>query len=140
MLPPEIDVPKDVFVDGDEDYDTDELERIRERWFWSPGGTGDFYCCQRGGKWTLAHKKVITDAAAGLARNGLPKAWCRAFRMPVMSSFSYRQFSEEAANMMAQEHCRRCQWFYRMYFESDDEDFTYSDEQLQSYRDQLRMD
>lgn len=92
-----------------------------------------FYTRILGGAWAAKHKSVTADAVSAFARGGLPTTWCRLYGWPRQMSAYYSKHGQMGAHMLAKEWARRSHYFYWMWATSEDEDFSYTDEQLRSY-------
>eukprot|EP00747_Dinoflagellata_sp_TGD_P196501 gnl/TRDRNA2_/TRDRNA2_66672_c0_seq1.p1 gnl/TRDRNA2_/TRDRNA2_66672_c0~~gnl/TRDRNA2_/TRDRNA2_66672_c0_seq1.p1 ORF type:complete len:206 (-),score=30.40 gnl/TRDRNA2_/TRDRNA2_66672_c0_seq1:38-655(-) len=61
--------------------------------------------------------------------------WCRRYGLQVSAEFDTILY-QGGAKDMAQEYCKRLHWYYKMFLEDDSPDnFRYSTEQLESYRE-----
>ena len=111
-----------------------DLAAIRAEWHWEDEPEMDLYVHTRGGGWTDAHRHVAANETRPRPRRGVPSAWCRAFEWPVNLTYSFNEHGMEACHQLAREVCRRAQWFYSMWLDSDaGEDFVYTEDDLQSY-------
>ena len=92
-----------------------------------------FYVRLLGGKWTAEFKKTEADAACMLARSGA-KGWCTKYKFAKQKSLCSSRYGIEACNMVAREWASRAEYFFLLWYDDGcDEDFSYSDELLESY-------
>ena len=79
---------------------------------------------------------MASDAQVAQARPGLPRQWCREYKVHLTSSLSIAKYSELGASRLALEFCRKCQHFYDIWLASDAVNFKFGADQLASYVEQ----
>ena len=92
--------------------------------------TPDFHTSLRGGIFGADHRYLASDAQVAQARPGLPRQWCREYKVSLTSSFSIAKYSELGASRLALEFCRKCQHFYDIWLASDAVNFKFGADQL----------
>ena len=90
-----------------------------------PAGA-DFTTEVRDWAWTQAQAGRAYFCIAGQAAKGDPTAWCRKFQLNTSISFSAKVYGQKVATALAQEWCRRLQFFYDLYKAQPSRDFVYT--------------
>ena len=67
------------------------------------------------------------------AKRGEPRRWCGIYGFRVSSSFPIASLTLDGAMALAQEWCRRLQYFYNMYRRADIDDYKYTLDDRASY-------
>jgi hypothetical protein len=91
----------------------------------TPAGA-DFTTEVRDWAWTQAQAGKAYFCVAGQAAKGDPTAWCRKYQLNVSISFSARVYGQKVATALAQEWCRRLQFYYDLYKAQPSRDFVYT--------------
>ena len=65
-----------------------------------PHGNDDFITSVLGGAWTARHKGTAADCVIGQAK-GAAVAWCKAFTLSQISSYSFQKYIEGIASALA---------------------------------------
>ena len=86
-----------------------------------------------GGKWTKKHLGVVADAACCVAVGAIAQHWCDGYLIQRRYVFTFKTYTREGSLMLAREMCRRLQFYLDVFCAQEDEDFLYSQEQLDSY-------
>ena len=107
------------------------LAAKRAEWEELGAALGDFVDV-RGGGWTEKHKGTPADCTVGQARPQT-KAFCRAYSLPIMASYAYSRYGEEAAARLATAWCHRLQYFYDIWVAADDPDYKFSHADVDAY-------
>ena len=73
----------------------------------------DMYFTTRvlGGRWTMANRGVPADAIGSFSRGAPTEVWCRSCRWPRQRTFHFSKYSHEGARQLADEVCRRGNYF-----------------------------
>ena len=111
------------------------LAEHREEWRWDDIGIRDFYVHDPGGNWLTSHKGKVGDQAIAYARGGNPVKFCNYYGYPSRRGYALRLYGARGAHELAREFCRRGQFYYNIMFNSEDEDFEFTPEQIDSYVD-----
>ena len=127
------DVPELEPVDGD-DVDA-ELARLREDVAEEAHVDMYFYARVRGGRWTAANRGVAADAIAGYARGGVARAFCEIFAFSKEMSFYFGRYGEEGSRLLANEFCRRGDYFCDLWVSSSNDEFVFTQQMLDDYQD-----
>lgn len=100
----------------------------------APQALRDFVWVVRGGAWTAANTGMLYDSFRGQARSGEPKQFCDLFGLSKTTTMSVRQHSEDMAQHMVVEWCRRHQYFFDRWVEAgSSQDFEFTDEIVAGY-------
>ena len=126
------DEPEDVPSDGAGGI-LEDVELHRAAWAWDEDGVNDFYVFNGAG----AAAGAAPDCAIGMSRRGVVRLWCEAYGFKKTRAYYYTHYTQENANQLAREFCRRGQYYWNMYYESDDPDFVYTQEQIDSYEEDV---
>ena len=78
------------------------------------------------------HKSVPVDFAVAMARGGTARAFCDAYDLPKMRSFSIRLYGEGNSLQLASEVQRRLSYYYNLWFNGDD-DFCFDNDMIKNY-------
>jgi len=114
-----------------------DLADVREELAVLEDSTEPYYKVNiRGGKWTFEHKKEVADCAQAVPRDAETRYWSIAYELPSSKSFSFRLYGRDSALALAREFCRRA-IFASLYFDSVDDDFTYSPDHVARCGDDL---
>ena len=117
----------------EEEATWEALRRLRQQWKDdAPVAADNFQISLRGGAWTKANRGTEADCVSVAATRGPPWAWCEKFKLPKMSRYTLG-YGTHVANRLASEWSMKMQFFYSMYIAANDETFTYSEAQLDSY-------
>lgn len=95
----------------------------------------DFYTQLRGGGFTMKKAGVPFDSVMAAARRGAPAQWAKRYGMGQVAVFTLRAYEEAPCNAMALEWARKCQYYYNVYKNAQDEHYMYSDKDLADYRE-----
>jgi hypothetical protein len=102
-----------------------------------------FYTLVRGGLGTKRKKGDAFDCVATYIRGKVPQLFAKHYKLGQMYSFSLKDtlYGEYGAGVMAREVCRRCEFFYRQYLDSeeDDEDFKFTEEMISAYVESMEF-
>ena len=121
-------------AEADEETRLRRLRELREQWRWDEDAPTDFYPHMNPGRARHHAQGLASDCVQAFSRGGMPKMWARAYGWPLSPSWTYTEHNgEENCMRMAREFCRKSLFFYSMWFASDDDDFDYSDDQINSY-------
>ena len=119
------------------DHVPDELARLRLKYGDFDEKADSFAIRLLGGKWTKKYKDVIADFVAVVPVGATAKEYCGNFSWPQKVSFSIRKYTMDGAMAMAREVKRRANHFYGIFLRGDDENFIFSDDDLESYEEDL---
>ena len=110
-----------------------ELKALREEWKFDEDTITDFYTHERSEK-KLLQKGLLSDCTTARPHGGKPMDWAKRHGWPLMPSWSVAEHESRAnTNIMAREVCRRAQYYYNMYVQSDQDPHVYTDEELESF-------
>jgi hypothetical protein len=95
-----------------------------------------FYTRALAGRWTVLHLGVVSDGVQCFPRGDVVRKWCRHYSFRTTFSCRYSIYGIVNSHIICAAFCRRADFFFRIWFASDDEDldFTYSDDELSSYQ------
>jgi len=124
-----------------EDLDDDQLMQVweelaakRQEWETLYPIPGDnFGTSVLGGAWTGKFKKQSFDAILCMARGQAVKAWVKKYGMKERRSFALKLYGEECCGVFSVEWCRRQQYFLDIWKEDLDEDYCFTDSDIQGY-------
>jgi len=73
------------------------------------------------------------DAAAGYSRPGVASQWAKFFRFPRQFANYFSIYGVYGANELAREYCRRALYYFHLWYDNDDADFTYTQAHVDAY-------
>ena len=95
-----------------------------------------FYSRALAGRWTVLHHGVVSDGVQSFPRGALVRKWADHYGFPPTFSCRYSIYGIANSHILCAAFCRRGDYFFRIWYADDDEDFsfTYSDAELASYQ------
>lgn len=134
------DLKSDDGSDKEDDVDVaSDLAALRRAWNYEEGDSMSFYTRILGGGWTQKHKGVVADGVVGTCRASA-RLWCSHYGWPRSKTYFFNKYSRAGAHMLAEEYCRRGEYFFNLYVafdESGGEAFQYSEEDVAGYEDNM---
>lgn len=108
----------------------DELADLRGVHEWDEHDPTFFYSRLLGGRSTKAATGEAADGARGVARAGAPTECCSEYAWPKTRSFMFGRYGREGASTVAREWARSADYFFRLYLESGELPFRYTQEHV----------
>ena len=95
----------------------------------------DFVPLVRGSRWTAEHVGRAVDRVGARARGQHAIKWCEAYDLSKSFTCSTKEaeYSIEEINELSKEWCRKMQWLFDKFVESDDDLFVYTDVLINEY-------
>ena len=91
----------------------------------------DFIARRKSFSWTVINLAVLeSDRVVATAASRGPEAFCKTYKLNKRASFSYSMYGHEGAMVMAQEHCRRLQFFYNLWKRQSSQQYVFTEEDL----------
>ncbi len=116
-----------------------DLERDRNNWAWGEGDQfNNFYARMLGGRWTLRNTGELCDCVCGSARAHV-REWCGLYKLALSFRCTFARYGREDAHMLVREWCRRGEWFYMAWFESEHRPFQFTDLMINDYPESLEF-
>ena len=117
---------KEVISPVDLDGVAERLAKHRADYEWEEEAVTDFYVTQPGGKWLKRVHGIDQDSACYHGRAWV-NTWCGYYLWPHSRQYFYTVYGQDGANYLARELCRKAQYFYNFFEQSEDDDFIYED-------------
>ena len=95
-----------------------ELEELRLVYNFQEEAADNFYVHLPGGRWTATFRHMVSDQCIAKARAHV-KRFCTIFRWPQSRGFSVVAYGQDEAYQLACELCRRGNFWYQRWLESD---------------------
>lgn len=109
----------------------DELQTKRTEWrAMYDLGLKHFKGGLLGGAWTKQHKRAAADSVRAFGSGKAVHAWCKKFGLPADATFALNKFGEHAASMLANDWCRRSEYFYTLFLGAAKEELEYTTEMI----------
>ena len=87
----------------------------------------------RGGRWTYDNLGQVADVGEALARGGIATEWAALYDFPRSRGFAFGAYGRANAMRLAKEIARKGNYFIGLYLASDDEDFVYTQADIDNY-------
>ncbi len=121
-------------------FDPAELAALRDEQDVPEHALLDFYVRVLGGAWTLRHTGAVADGCSYYCRAGDARLWCETFNFPKQKGFMYARYGgPNCPPSLCNELALRAQFYFNMWSASDDDNFIYSVQQLDSYVDSYEL-
>ena len=93
----------------------------------------DFGFRTNGGLWTMENLHKVADGTQGFCRNKLANSWASHFKMPKEPAFGFGPFGRHGAHIMAVQWCKKTQHFFNLFWNSEEDEYVYSEQDLGSF-------
>ena len=119
---------------GDEEQDIDDPSphELRGTWRLDAEDEMSFYTRFLGGTWTKERKGVKSNSVGAFARAGA-KNFCGVYGFPKQRVFTFALYGRRECIELAREVCRRGEHFYSIWLLSDNVDYQFTEDDIDSY-------
>jgi hypothetical protein len=115
-----------------------ELEDRRARMEDESVDLANFRVRVLGGPWCLAHLGVPYDAFQGWCTDPSAEAtWAKRYKMGKTSRFGVGVFGDARSVVLANEWASRCQYYWNIFTEQDDDNYTFTENDYAGYKPRL---
>jgi hypothetical protein len=96
----------------------------------------DFTVVFRRADWTIINLGIWeSDRVIAQAAKGAPVLFCGTYKLNKMSSYSYSRYANAGALALAQEYCRRLQFYFNLWSQQSNQRYEFSLHDLASYKE-----